>query len=155
MQENQVFEAVADLVLQSVSVWEDMHLYAMTYSTEYNVFWGLLDENLKTTVCMYRNQNREERRVPFTICYIGYFKGLLSHDTFSRIKEQHWKKQLKSILVDRTFRTVMTNLNLQLKHGRKTVFTQIGNHTAATEGSLRVSTHVVCANAAVLYNNVS
>lgn len=154
MQENQVFETVADLVLQSVSVWEDLHLYAMTYSSEYNTFWELLDEDLKSTVCRYRNRNRKERRVPFTMSYIGYFKGLLSHETYARIKEQHWKKQLKSILADRNFRAVITNLNLELKHGYKSVLTQIENRTAAAEGNLRVSTHVVCANAAVLYNNV-
>lgn len=154
MQENQMSEAVVNLVLQSISVWEDLHLYAMTYSTEYNAFWGLLDDNMKVTVSRHRNKNREERRLPFTMSYARYYKGILSHESCVKIRDQHWKKQLKIIIADNGFRTMMANLNLELKCGYKSEYRQIENRTAAAEGSLRISTHAVCTNAAALYNYV-
>ena len=94
MPENKLLEDVASLVLQSISVWEDMHLYAMTYSCEYNAFWVLLDENLKARVCRYQRQNREERLPPFTMIYAKYYKDVLAQETFDGIIGQHWKKQL-------------------------------------------------------------
>jgi hypothetical protein len=155
MSDSKLFEAVANLILQSISVWEDMHLYALTYSTEYNTFWELLDEDLKSTVCKHRKQNREERLVPFSMSLGGYYKGILTQESFERFRAQHWKKQLKIIMADSKFRVVMSNLNTELKRERKNEYRYLERHTGVYEGSMQVSTRVVCTNAGILYNNVS
>ncbi|NLA85891.1 MAG: hypothetical protein GX847_01135 [Clostridiales bacterium] len=153
MPEEQLYEVVANLVLQSVSVWEDMHLYAMTYSMEYNSFWELLDENLKETVCRYRRQNREERLVPFSIGLIIYYKGLLTKENFERIKGLHWRKQLKIIMADSKFRIVMTRLNLELKgSGNEYRYLKRGN--PVSEGNIRVSHSNSRPDAVALYNSI-
>lgn len=154
MQEYQLFEAVANLVLQSVSVWEDLHLYAMTYSEEYNAFWRLLDERQKSSVCSRRRQNREERILPFSMCHLNYYRNILTLDNYERVKNLHWKKQLKCILGDTRFRTVLTSLNLELRTGHMNGFRYIEHRAAASQGNIRISTQVVCTNATVLYNAV-
>ena len=155
MVESQLLEAAANVVLQSISVWEDLHLYAMTYSIEYNAFWGLLDENLKSTVCRYRNQNREERRVPYTMSFVGYYKRILLHENYTRIRDLHWKKQLKIIAADSNFRSMMTQLTHELRSGHNREYRYLERSTAIAEGNLRISTHVVCNNATALYYYVS
>lgn len=153
MPEEQLYEVVANLVLQSISVWEDMHLYALTYSAEYNNFWELLDENLKETVCRYRRQYREERLVPFSMSLIGYYKGLLTKENFERIRGLHWRKQLKIIMADNKFRIVMTRLNLELKGGRKRGYRYLANRAGGQDGNLRVSARSRT-DAFVLFNYV-
>jgi len=153
MPEEQLYEVVANLVLQSISVWEDMHLYALTYSVEYHSFWEQLDESLKETVCRYRRQYREERLVPFSMCLIGYYKGLLTKESFERIRGLHWKKQLKIIMADNKFRVVMTRLNLELKGGRKSEYRYLARRTAEQDGNLRVSAHSRT-DAFILFNYV-
>jgi hypothetical protein len=153
MPEEQLYEVVANLVLQSISVWEDMHLYALTYCVEYNAFWELLDANLKDTVCRYRRQNREERLVPFSMSLIGYYKGLLTKESFDRIRGLHWKKQLKIIMADGKFRIVMTRLNLELKGGHKGQYRYLARRAAEQDGNLRVSAHSRT-DSLVLYNYV-
>ena len=142
MTENKLFEAVADLVLQSISVWEDMHLYAMTYSEEYNAFWGLLDENLKTAVCRCRKQNREERLVPFTMSRFKYYKVLLKKESFEGIGGQYWKKQIKLIMADSKFRAVMSRLNLELMSRHKGAFRNLEHRSDAAAGSRQFATRV-------------
>ena len=154
MPEKQLFEVIANLVLHSISVWEDMHLYAMTYSAEYNAFWGLLDENLKTKVCRYQRQMREERLPPFTMSHAKYYKSILAQENFERIIGQHWKKQLRTILKDNNFHIVMINLNLELKDNHRYEFKYSEKRPAVTEGNLRISTHVGCTNAGALYNHI-
>lgn len=154
MPEEQLYEVVANLVLQSISVWEDMHLYAMTYSMEYNTFWGLLDENLKDTVCRYRRQYREERLVPFSMSLIGYYKGLLTKESLDRIRGLHWKKQLKIIMADSKFRVVLTRLNLELKGSHRSEYRYLVRRDISTEGNLRISAQIGCTNPVVLYNHV-
>ena len=139
MPENQLYEVVANLVLQSISIWEDMHLYAMTYSVEYNTFWDQLDENLKDIVCRYRRQNREQRFVPYSMSLIGYYKGLLTKESFDRIRGLHWKKQLKIIMADNKFRIVMTRLNLELKGDRQSEYRYLSRRVAEPDGNLRIS----------------
>jgi hypothetical protein len=111
MPEKRQYEAVANLVLRSISVWEDMHLYAMSYSIEYNTFWRLLDDQLKSAVSRYSRRNRLERIVPFTMRLARYYSSLLTPENYGRILDQHWKKQLKIILTDDKFRDMMAELN--------------------------------------------
>ncbi len=153
MPEEQLYEVVANLVLQSVSVWEDMHLYAMTYSVEYNTFWELLDANLKETVCRYRRQNREERLVPFSMGLIAYYKGLLTKENFERIRGLHWRKQLKIIMADSKFRIVMARLNIELKGGRNE-YRYLKRGNSVSEGNIRVSHGNSRPDAVALYNRV-
>lgn len=153
MPEEQLYEVVANLVLQSISVWEDMHLYAMTYSIEYSSFWEQLDEDLKATVCRHRRQNREERLIPFSMNLIAYYKGLLTKESFDRIKGLHWKKQLKIIIADSKFRIVMTRLNYKLKGGRKSGYRYLARRTAENDSNLRISAHSRT-DAFILYNYV-
>jgi hypothetical protein len=129
-----LFEAVANLVLKSISVWEDMHLYALTYSIEYYTFWELLDEKLKSAVCRYRKRTREERLVPFTMSMTVHYRHLLTQENFTRFKDQHWKKQLKTILTDQKFRAVMTKLNLRLESSHKSEYSYYEHHIAVNEG---------------------
>ena len=147
------YEVVANLVLQSISVWEDLHLYALTYSAEYNNFWELLDESLKETVCRYRRQYREERLVPFSMSLINYYKGLLTKENFERIRGLHWRKQLKIIMADNKFRIVMTRLNLSLREDEKedtdTWYTEPASRTATSGFSAHSRT-----DAFVLFNYV-
>lgn len=138
MTENKQFEALANLVLQSISVWEDMHMYAISYSAEYNAFWGLLDEDLKSAVYTCRRQNREERLVPFTMTCITYYKGLLKPESFDRIRGQYWKKQLKTILNDSSFRSVMANLVCTIKSEYK----YCEHHTAVNKSTQLAHTRV-------------
>jgi hypothetical protein len=152
--EDQLYEVVANLVLQSISVWEDMHLYAMTYCMEYNDFWQMLDENLKDTVCRYRRQYREERLVPFSMSLIGYYKGLLTKESFDRIRGLHWKKQLKIIMSDHKFRIVMARLNLELKGKQRGEFRYLVRKTAVTDGNMRISARIGCTDPVLLYNHV-
>jgi hypothetical protein len=133
MPENKLLEAVASLVLQSVSVWEDLHMYGVAYSSEYNTFWGLLDENLKASVCRRREQNRKERLVPFTMDLAGYYKNILTRDSFERIGGVHWKKQLKIILTDRKFRVIMNKLNLMLEESRRSRYHYRRHTTTAVD----------------------
>lgn len=152
--EDQLYEVVANLVLQSVSVWEDMHLYAMTYCMEYNTFWELLDENLKNTVCRYRRQYREERLVPFSISHIDYYKSLLTKEGFDRIRGLHWKKQIKIIMSDNKFRIVMARLNLELKGRHRGEYRYLARKTAVVDGNLRISARIGCTDPVLLYNHV-
>ncbi len=154
MPEDQLYEVVANLVLQSISVWEDMHLYAMTYCVEYNSFWEQLDANLKDTVCRYRRQNREQRLVPFSMGLVAYYKGLLTKENFDRIRGLHWKKQLKIILSDSKFRIVMARLNVELKGRHKGEYRYLAHKAAAVaDGTLRISAHS-CTDALVLHTYV-
>jgi hypothetical protein len=134
MSENTLFEAVANIILQSISVWEDMHLYALTYSIEYHTFWELLDERLKSSVCRVRKRNREERLVPFTMSMPAHYRHLLTQDNFARIKDQHWKKQLKTITTDPKFRAVMTKLNFKLESRHRGAYSYYEHHVAVSEG---------------------
>jgi hypothetical protein len=142
MPDNQLFEAVANLILQSISVWEDMHMYAVAYSAEYNAFWELLDDNLKSSVYRYRKQNREERLVPYSMSLVGYYKVLVTKDCFDRIGSQYWKKQLKSILSDQKFRALLTRLNFELEDGRKGRRRNLDYQTAANPNSPVFATRV-------------
>lgn len=140
MTENKLLEAITNLLLQSISVWEDMHLYAITYSSEYSAFYGLLDEDLKSSVCRYRKQNREERMVPFTMSLFSYYKALLTKESFEGVGGQYWKKQIKLILSDAKFRAIMTRLNDELQ-GRHTNRKR-EHHTAANTGNQIFATRV-------------
>lgn len=142
MTENRLLEAVANLVLQSISVWEDMHMYALAYSAEYNVFWDLLDENLKASVCRYRRQNREERLVPYSMTLTAYYKALVTTETYDKLGTQYWKKQLKTILSDQKFRILMTRLNLEINGRRKDGGRNLDYLTSANSGSHVFATHV-------------
>jgi hypothetical protein len=130
-----------------------MHLYAMTYSAEYSGFWEMLDVDLKETVCRYRRQYREERLVPFSMNLIGYYKGLLTKESFDRIRGLHWKKQLKVIMADNKFRIVMTRLNLELKGGHKSEYRFLAPRVSEPDGNLRISAHSRT-DAFILYNYV-
>lgn len=142
MTENKAFEAVASLILRSISVWEDMHLYALTYSTEYHTFWGLLDINLKAEVHRYSKQNRQERRLPFSMSLADSYRYLLTPDSYARIRDQYWKKQLKAILTDQKFRMVMESLNerLDIKHPQqsRTIDRHVAANNAEPQFCLRV-----------------
>jgi hypothetical protein len=96
----------------------------------------MLDENLKDTVCRYRRQYREERLVPFSMSLIGYYKGLLTKESFDRIRGLHWKKQLKIIMSDHKFRIVMARLNLELKGKQRGEFRYLVRKTAVTDGNV-------------------
>jgi hypothetical protein len=154
MPESQLFDAVANLVLQSISVWEDLHLYAMTYSGEYNAFWGLLDENLRSAVCRRRDKNRDERRVPFSMNHIAYYRNILVPESFERIRDLQWRKQLKTILADERFRMAMTNLNQELRSRSRREIRFLKQNAPAAVGGLRITPQVACINAAALYNYV-
>ncbi len=142
MTENKLFEAIADLVLQSISVWEDMHLYAIAYSEEYSVFYELLDDNLKASVNRYRKQNRKERLVPYSMSLIVYYKVLVAKECYDRIGSQYWKKQLKSILSDNKFRSILSRLNMELDGGHKSGRRYLDYSTAANSGSHMFATRV-------------
>lgn len=142
MTEIKLLEAITNLLLQSISVWEDMHLYAISYSSEYNAFYGLLDEDLKSSVCRYRKQNREERRVPFTMSFFSYYKALLTKESFEGIDGQYWKKQIKFILSDAKFRAVMTRLNNELQGRHKNRNINIDHRTTASTGGQMFATRV-------------
>lgn len=151
MPEEQLYEVVANLVLQSVSVWEDMHLYAMTYSMEYSTFWNLLDDSLKDTVCRYRRQYREERLVPFSMSLVSYYKGLLTKESFDRIRGLHWKKQLKIIMGDTKFRMAITRLNAEMKCSHHNEYRYLVNRNPVSNGALRISANP---ESVALYANV-
>jgi hypothetical protein len=136
MPDNNLFEAVANLILQSISVWEDMHLYANSYSVEYYEFWGLLDDSLKCNISKRRGRNREERLVPFTMSFTGYYINILTRESYARISEQHWKKQLKTILTDEKFRVVMTELNHKLRENHQEDYRYYERRAAVNAGSL-------------------
>lgn len=142
LSENKLFEAIVNLVLQSISVWEDVHLYALTYSTEYSTFWGLLDDSMKTTACRYRTQNRQERRVPFTMSLFVYYKAIMTKESFEGITGQYWKKQIKLILADKKFRTVMAGLNLEIQDRYKSDYRNHEHRTDVETGSQRFVTRV-------------
>lgn len=152
MPENKLFEAVANLVLQSVSVWEDLHLYALAYSIEYNAFWGLLDDDLKSTVCAYRKRNREERLPPFTMNLCGYYRGIINQENYNKIVDQHWKKQLRIIINDNKFRIVMSKLNLELKSRQKRELRYLQHPATERNENIRISTRINRANAGAVYN---
>lgn len=154
MPESQLFDAVANLLIQSISVWEDLHLYAMTYSGEYNAFWGLLNDKVKDSVCRRREKNREERRLPFSIDLFVYYKNILERETFEKNRDLHWKRQLKSILADGKFRVAMRNLNEELRSRVRREIRFFRQNAAAAGGSLRITPHVIRVNAAALYNYV-
>jgi hypothetical protein len=142
LSENELLEAVANLLLQSISVWEDMHQYAMTYSMEYNAFWGLLDENLKSSVCRYRKQNREESLVPFTMSLFGYYKVIVTKESLEGFGGQYWRKQLKFILTDKKFRAVMTKLNLELPGNHRSDVSKLAHHTAIYTNNQQFATRI-------------
>lgn len=129
-----MYEAVANLVLQSISVWEDMHLYALSYSAEYNTFWGLLDDNQKAAVCAVRKRNRLERFLPFSMGLTGYYRNIVTRESFQRINDIHWKKQLKIILTDKKFQAVMSRLNQLLQESRVREYRYL-QRSAAVSGS--------------------
>ncbi len=142
MQENKLYEAVANLVLQSISVWEDMHQYALTYSSEYYAFWGQLDDKLKSAVSRYNKRNREERLAPFTMSHAGYYKVILTQDSFGRMRDQYWKKQLRVIIDDSKFRQVMTALTLHLKNEYENKYRHLEHRAAAIDVSRHAEARV-------------
>jgi hypothetical protein len=138
MSESKLYEAVANLVLQSISVWEELHLYALSYSAEYNTFWGLLDDNLKAAVCSVRKRNRLERLLPFSMGLIGYYRNIVTRDSFQRIHDVHWKKQLKTILTDKKFQAVMSRLNYLLQENRRREYRSLRCSAAVSGGNVAV-----------------
>ncbi len=154
MPESQLFDAVANLVLQSISIWEDLHLYAMTYSGEYKDFWGLLDDKMRDLVCRRRERNRKERRLPFSMDLFVYYKNILERENYEKNRDLHWKRQLKSILADGKFHVAMKNLNDELRSRVRREIRLFRQNAAAARGSLHVTPHVICVNAAALYNYV-
>lgn len=154
MADSKLIETVASLILQSVSVWEDMHLYAMTFSTEYISFWDCLDDTLRLAVTKTRNKNRIERIVPFSIDHLSSYKMLLTPENYQKLTNQHWKRQLKIMLSDLRFRTVLMNITLELQHAHKPTPRPAAQRQTVTDGVLRITTGVICANAATIYNHV-
>jgi hypothetical protein len=115
MNEIQLLETIANLVLQSITIWEDVHQSALSLSSEYNAFWELLDDRVRANAARCQRGNREARIIPFSISHIKYYEYIMTKDGFARVRGLHWKEQLKIILADANFRSVLSNLNLELK----------------------------------------
>lgn len=142
LSENELLEAVGNLLLKSISGWEDRHLYAMTYSAEYKTFWGLLDENLKAAVSRCRTQNREDRVFPYSMSLLEYFKVIMTTESYEKLGGLYWKRQLKFILADRKFRAVTAKLNLELRGSHRNDYRKLEHQTPTYTGTQQFATRI-------------
>lgn len=130
MNECQLLETIADLVLQSVTVWEDVHSYALTVSSEYNAFWELLDDRVRETALKYQKRNRDARIIPFSLNHIKYYECLMTRDNFRKIRGLHWRDQLRIILSDAKFRSVMTSLTYEFRVAHEPRYAYVSGRAA-------------------------
>jgi hypothetical protein len=119
MNKGQLLETITDLVLQSITVWEEVHLNALSLSTEYSAFWDLLDGRIRETALKYQKRNREARLSPFSISHIKYYELLMTRENYVKIRGLHWKEQLKLILSDARFRSVLAELTAEFRSVRE------------------------------------
>jgi hypothetical protein len=115
MEEYELLEKVANLVLQSVMVWEDLHELARSLSSEYTELWALLDGSLRSSALKIQKQNRTARHIPFSLDDLRCYEVFLTKDGFSRAEGLHRKEQLKIILADRKFRVTLSALNDEIR----------------------------------------
>jgi hypothetical protein len=132
MQDNRLLEAVANLVLESISVREDAHLYARTLSSEYNAFWELLDESFRSAARRRQQQNMQARLNPFSLGYFQYYEKVLTKEGYHRARGLPWKEQLKIILGDRKFRILLSAVLEELKLSRRRDYARQDTRVAAS-----------------------
>ncbi len=130
MKECQLLESIANLILQSITIWEDVHRNALTISSEYNTFWELLDDTVRMNALTYQRQNKEARLAPFSISHLKHYELLMTKESFNRSNGLHWKEQLKIILADNKFRGVLTNLIIELRSVRETGYGYVADRAA-------------------------
>ncbi|SHH78392.1 hypothetical protein SAMN02745823_01011 [Sporobacter termitidis DSM 10068] len=130
MNKCQLLETIANLVLQSITVWEDVHSYALTVSSEYNAFWELLDDRVRDNALKYQKKNRDARIIPFSLSHIKYYEYLLTRDSFGKVRGLHWREQLRIILSDAKFRSVMTSLALEFRSVQKPRYDYVSGRAA-------------------------
>jgi hypothetical protein len=119
MEEYELLETAANLVLQTVTVWEDLHELARNLSSEYTEFWGLLDGSLRSTALQFQKQNRKSHNIPFSLDDLRCYEIFMTKEGFARIEGLHRKDQLKIILADRRFRYTMATLNGEIRAVRE------------------------------------
>lgn len=138
MEEYELLETAANLVLQSIMVWEDLHELARSLSSEYTEFWGLLDGGLRSTALQFQRQNRKGHNIPFTLEDIRCYELFMTKDGFGRIEGLHRKEQLKIILSDRKFRATLSALNGEIRSVREADYEYMRSRSADHSRSLNV-----------------